>query len=123
MGKLLFIRVCAATYDEDEVEKTWPKLYALAWPGNPDIVQKGVENAFGSSKKGVLELAEKAVDLLKYGKGRETKTQGIVEQAEDLQKALRGLEHALGERDIPLANKFTIAVEQSLDALENALEK
>lgn len=122
MGKLLFIRVCAATYDEDEVEKTWPRLYRLAWPEKSDIVEKKVEEAFGSSRKGVLELAERAVDILKYGKGEETKLQSVPPLAEELQKALRGLEDALGDRDIQQANKFTINIEQSLDALENALK-
>ncbi len=61
MGRLLFIRVSAVTYDENKVSGVWPKLHAMVWPdpygksaGSPTVP---VRAAMGASERGVMGLA------------------------------------------------------------------
>ena len=50
MGRILFIRVSAVTFDEKDVIKAWPTLCAVVWP-DPEL-----EN-INSTRKIVRTLA------------------------------------------------------------------
>lgn len=111
MGKLLQIRVIAQTYDEDELEKAWPRLHALAWPEDkaPTPYMPG---------KGVLELVQNLDEGRQFGPwSKETRaalTPGI-EQAKQLKQQL---ENALAEWDATQANALSNQLEESLSDLE-----
>jgi len=55
MGKVLQVRVWASTYRDEDVEKAWPLLVALAWP-EPFVRPVAGQVLGPADRRGVLEL-------------------------------------------------------------------
>ena len=125
MGKHLFIRVSAHTFDEQKVQKAWPTLYEMAWPDvykTPE--KKAVETFAGKRNKGVLELVSAVHEAVVFGKCLDSKD--AVTLSPILTKSmllLQSLEEALASRDVPLAHKLTNEIEDTLDELEKTAKK
>lgn len=122
MGKNLFIRVSAKTFDEKQVQKTWPSLYNIAWPEkflHKDATLQAVQGFSGQRPKGVLELIESLGESVDFGTA--LSKQAKAELQVPLKKIIllvQGLEDALANRDVPVAHKMTCDIEDGLDALE-----
>ena len=97
MGKLLQIRVSAWSFDEDEVEKTWPALWKLVWGEGGDAIPK----------KGVMELAQAVFDAVRAGLIPSDKADPLREKAEEAEDLRLKIETALGARDPKVADKLT----------------
>ncbi|QGY41514.1 hypothetical protein GM415_15770 [Pseudodesulfovibrio cashew] len=108
MGRLLQIRVSAWTFSEDEVRKSWPSLWKLAWQDSDAI-----------PKKGVLELAKAVFDAVRAGlipKDKADKLRAKADEAEDLRFEIEG---ALAARDPKGADRLSYQLEDRLDELED----
>lgn len=112
MGAILQIRVSAETADPRLVEKSWPRLAALAWP---------VEATPPSGPPGVLELVSGLHDRLAFGDldpaVREALRPGIVRAAALKER----LEQALAGRDPRTADSVSYQIEDTLRELERSL--
>ena len=125
MGRYLFLRVAAQTFDEQQVRKAWPGLYALAWSDEYSLAapEKAiVKNFTPPSPRGVLELLRAVADAVTFG----------VDLPADAKRALAGpvarataladaLDEATGNRDVPTAHELTNSIEDALDNLEAVL--
>lgn len=114
MGRVLQVRVWATTYDEDDVQKAWPRLHKLAWPDN---------NAVYVAKQGVLEMIDTLVDAHRFA---DWSADVKARTDEGLQKVARlklQLEQALADWDPALANRLTDQMEDELSGIENILPK
>ena len=117
MGKVLQVRVTATTYDDRDVEKSWPTLHELGF---------GYESAgtpLDSRVKGVMQLVAALEDRLSISMLPER----IMEVAEkDILKAdklRKEIEEALVEWDPRKADKLTYELEDTLDDLELLVKK
>lgn len=127
MGDILFIRVSAVTFDEKDVLKRWPALYAAVWPdagaggmlSPAQIVRKYVP----APGKGVLELVREFGEYVRFGDMTQARRKQLAEPAELLEALLRELEEALGNRNVPVAHALTLRIEEGLDAAENAVRE
>jgi hypothetical protein len=128
MPKVLFIRVSAETYDENQVPKTWPLLFNTVWP---DADLEGVADPktlvrklVGDRKRGALELAREFADLASFETLPDGADKALLRQkAQELETALHALEESLGNRDVRGASASCDALESALDAVEIALRK
>ncbi len=124
MGRILFIRVSAVTFDEKDVIKAWPVLFATVWP-DPEL--DGVASAAKLARKlapavgrGVLELAEGLTEKLRFSdmsKEWKAALEGPAKRLEDLRQRLDEL---LGDRDARAAYALTNEIEKALDEAEQA---
>ena len=124
MGRILFIRVSAVTFDEKDVIKAWPVLFATVWP-DPEL--DGVTSAAKLARKlapavgrGVLELAEGLAEKVRFGEmAKEWKAalEGPAKLLEDLRQRL---DDRLGDRDARGAYALTDEIEKALDEAERA---
>ena len=122
MGRNLFIRVSAVTYDEKRVAEDWPDLCDLVWPvPGKDPAREKVAKAFGGKERGVLQLAAGLLDILEYGDLSEARSARLAPLGKALKAHLAGLEEALGNRDVHKAYTLTNVIEDTLDAMEAAL--
>ncbi|WFS63904.1 hypothetical protein LF599_07005 [Pseudodesulfovibrio thermohalotolerans] len=112
MGRLLQIRVLAWTYSEDEVRKTWPSLWNLAW-----------EDSSAIPKKGVLELADAIFDAVRAGLIPGNQADVLRENAEKADRLRLAIEKALGDWRPGDADKLTYELEDTMDALEDSAAK
>jgi hypothetical protein len=122
MGRNLFIRVSAATYDEELMRKEWARLCALAWP--EETGGKGPALNAGEAqrdRRGIMELTADLPDRIVYGALPGRRPEVLRPLAEALRDRFTSLEAALGDRDIALAGKLTNSLEAALDALEASL--
>lgn len=122
MGRNLFIRVSAVTYDEKAVPKTWPALYAAAWP-DPGMAGAGssariARNLVPASERSVLELTDAFAEYVRFGDLPKEKRAALKEAAVTLEKLRGQMDEALGNRDVPTANSLTNAIEDALDRAE-----
>ena len=127
MGRILFIRVSAETYDEKDVLKTWPKLYASVWPDPGvdagDSPSKITRNMIPARERGVLELVDGFVEYVRFGNMPE-KTRKDLQSGADKLERLRGeLDEALGNRDVQKASSLTNEIEDALDEAEKAVRE
>ena len=106
MGRLLQIRVSAWTFSEDDVEKTWPKLWELVWPESKVIPHKGV-----------MELTEAVFDGVRAGLLAKEVREALGEKADQAEVLRQEIEAALVGRDPRKADKLTYELEDCLDAL------
>lgn len=125
MGRVLFIRVSAETYDEKDVPKSWPALYAVVWPDpgldGSDSPAKLARKLIPARERGVLELVDAFVDYAHFadmGKERRGAIRGVSDKLEQLR---RELGEALGDRDVSKAHPLTGAIEDALDEAEKIL--
>jgi hypothetical protein len=123
MGRNLFIRVSAVTYDEELMRREWPHLCALAWPEETGGKDPALKILCGDMRKrrGIMELAADIPDRIAYGDLPAERRRLLRPLADRLQAAFTSLETALGDRDVVLAGKRTNGVEDALDALESFL--
>ena len=124
MGRILFIRVSAETYDEKDVTKAWPKLYAMVWPdagaNSSDPPRKIARVLLPDSRRGVLQLADAFVGYVHFGTLTAVARDALEESAKILKRLQADLDEALGNRDVLLAAGLTTAIEDALDDAENA---
>ena len=133
MGRILTIRLTALTHNEAEVFSTWPKMCALAWPGQGEIVNgswrrsvvpvalqppQGVE----TRKSGVVELADALADQERFGAWLPDQKELLHEALTRLAAARKELEAALADWKPQEAHKASIAMEDALDDMERVLE-
>ena len=106
MGRILFIRVSAATYNEEDVLKTWPNLCAFAWQ----------DDTLPATDKGVIPLVLALGNrlLLVDDAGKDALQDNLHRLAQLHSK----LEAALAERDVHGAHAITNKIEDTLDSLE-----
>jgi hypothetical protein len=109
---LLQVRVSAWTYSEDEVRKTWPSLWKLAWQDSDAI-----------PKKGVLELADAIFDAVRAGLIPDDQAKALKENAEKADTLRQAIEKALGEWKPGEADKRIYELEDTMDALEDTAVK
>lgn len=109
MGKVLQIRVTAVTWDEDLVEKYWPRISELAFS-----VPVKLEN------HGVLEMVRalsEGLEFMKWPDARKTALGHGISKAAVLRSEL---EKAVADWDPRKANMLSDQLEDVLDALESA---
>lgn len=114
MGKLLQIRVSAATWDEAEVLKRWPALCKLAWPDSLDPMP-----GFSPPPHGVTELASALREGLRFGNWQEKLIEAVKAEIQAIATAQDGLEKALSDWDARTANRFSEELESALDKAES----
>ena len=125
MGRILFIRVSAETYDEKDVIKAWPTLYAMVWPdvgldgsGTPGKITRGL---MPDSLRGALQLADAFVEHVHFENMPATVRTALGEPAKILERLRWDLDEALGNRDVWLASKLITAIEDALDDAEKTV--
>ena len=125
MSRVLFIRVSAATYDEKDVPRTWPKLYSSVWP-DPELdgdtsPAKLARKLIPAPQKGALELVDAFVQYVRFGDVADDQKKALQPQAERLAELRQSLDDALGNRDVPKAQALCTDIENALDKAEDAL--
>jgi hypothetical protein len=124
MGHILFIRVSAETYDEKEVIRAWPKLYAMLWPdayAGADASaspEKIIRALLPDSRRGVLQLVDTFVDYAHFGNMPAAARSALGGPAQKLERLRADLSEALGNRDVQTASRLTDAIEDALDEAE-----
>ncbi len=109
MGDALQIRVSAVTWNEDLLEKKWPRLSELAWTVPLE-----------RSHKGVLEMVDALGNGLKFMDWSEARKKALAPDVEKALKIKKDLEGALADWDPKQANVLSNALEDTLDSLEAA---
>ena len=122
MGRILFIRVSAATFDEKDVLKAWPMLYAAVWPDpgveGADTPAKVVRKFLPAPGRGVLELVDALGDFDRFSDMPKEWRTALQPPAERLEELRARLDEALGDRDVQKAQTLTGAIEDALDEAE-----
>lgn len=126
MGRILFIRVSAETYDEKEVPSAWPLLYSSVWP-DPAVESDDSPASIGrklapAPHRGVLQLVDAFADYIQYGDMPEERRNALKPSAEKLAALRRDLDDALGNRDVHKAWDLTNAIEDALGETEKLLD-
>jgi hypothetical protein len=124
MGRALFIRVRAETYDEKDVLGAWPLLCGLVWPQTRPgaILPARKARAAVPAGQGALELADALPDLARFGDMPPAVKQALQTPASRLETLRQRLDDALGDRDVRAAQTVIDALEQTLDEAEKALD-
>ena len=124
MSKLLFIRVIAVTYREEDVPKTWPTLYALAYPDEGFTITGKNKRSLPAptQNRGVLELAARLDDLFQFGELEDAQRSTLEKGLPPLLTAVAALDAALAERNAQAAYLLTDTIEDALTLLENAVQ-
>lgn len=125
MAQILFIRVMAQTYNENEVPQTWPSVFAAVWP-EPGVADAGSAKSkarllIPAQHKGVLELVNGFSDYAHYGDMPEDRRKRLIPAADKAAALKRELDAALGDRDVRKAESLCAAIEGSLDEAETLL--
>ena len=127
MARILFIRVRAETFDEKDVIRTWPVLYATVWPdvgvGSTDSPTRLARKLIPSPSRGVLELVDALVDFTRFGDISGDWKEALEASADRLANVRRHLDEALGDRDVHTAHTLTESIESALDEAEAVLRK
>lgn len=113
MGRVLQIRVQASTWDPARAEKTWPRLWKLAWPSE----------AYGLEGPGVLQLVEALDEQRRFGPWSQ-ETKDALEAGLDRALSQKGaLDQALADWNPREANRLSDDLEETLDELERAVPR
>ncbi|MGX9367150.1 formin-like protein 18 [Desulfoplanes sp. PS50] len=111
MGRFLQIRVMAHTYDESDLAKAWPTLWALGFPETSP-------SPMMSRKKGVLELVDSLADQIRFDM-IDPSVQKVLQSGADQAKRLKKeLEQALADWNPQKANTLSDQLEETLTELE-----
>ena len=125
MPRILFLRVSASTYDEKDVPRTWPMLFAAVWPDEDladiDSARKLARKLAPEREKGVLELARALTEFVRFGEFDDRKKTVLRPFADTLESLHAKLDAALGDRDVKTAETLCTALENTLDEAEAAL--
>ena len=126
-GRILFIRVSAVTYDEKDVLKAWPMLYAAVWP------DPGVDGADSPAKiarkyvpapgRGVLELVDALVDYVRFGSLPEGWKDALQAPADRIEGLRRKMDEALGDQNVQTARSLSGDIENALDDAERLVRE
>lgn len=111
MGKILQIRVTSWTYDEDEVNRAWPRLTGLVWARRDTWAPAG-------ARHGVLELAKALPDAARFGHWPESTRQALKDGIATVYDLSVRLEAALADWQPALANRLSDELEDALSGLE-----
>lgn len=111
MGRFLQIRVTATTFDPAEVERAWPRLWALAWP----------ETGSPAGGRGVLELVAAVSDRVRFGDLDGAARERIADKAARAAALGEAIDKALSDRDAAGADKLSYDLEDALGELDRAL--
>ena len=127
MGRILFIRVSAVTFDEKDVIKAWPMLCAMVWP-DPELdginsTRKIVRALAPAPGHGVLELVDALTDIVRFGDMPEIWKTALQGPAQQLAELRERMDEALGNRDVPKAHTLTEAIEDALNEAEKAMRE
>lgn len=124
-GRILFIRVSAVTYDEKDVLKTWPMLYAAVWPDpgvdGADSPARIVRKYVPAPGRGVLELADALVEFVRFGSLPEGWKEALQAPADRLEDLRRKMDDALGDQNVQAARSLTGDIENALDDAERLI--
>ncbi|MDO9584517.1 MAG: formin-like protein 18 [Desulfomicrobium sp.] len=115
MGKILQIRVYAYTYDENEVRKTWPKLWHMAF--------ETFKPGFPRETAGALELVRALDDLYQFGDMPEAARTVLASGLPPVVKATEELQRHLADWNPQAANQATDRIEEGLAELEKQAPK
>lgn len=125
MPRILFIRVSAATYDEKDVPKTWPLLYAAVWPdaglAGEHSPAKLARKLIPAPERGVLELLDALVEHARFAELSDNARKVLVPATERLESLRHELDEALGNRDVKKAESLCVSIENALDDAESAM--
>ncbi len=114
MGRILQIQVRAWTYNEDDVPRAWPRLYALVWPGADAWSPVG-------GKRGVLELADALPDAAEFGGWPAPVRAALADGIRRVSALKKELEAALADWQPTRANEASDRLEDALAELERAV--
>ncbi|MBB5143072.1 MULTISPECIES: hypothetical protein [Desulfovibrio] len=109
MGNALQIRVTAVTWNEDLLEKLWPKLTELAF-----------SVPIKHEKHGVLEMVRALSDGLQFLPWSEARRKAMGPGIEEAARIKQALENALADWQPREANILSDKLEDVLDNLEKA---
>lgn len=109
MGKLLQVRVSAATIDPGKVEDAWPILSHLAYPP---------EHGYAPAQRGVLELVDTLHARLTAGDVPQAVAGRIRPGLDALVLQVESLREALASWQAEKAQLLTEKIEDALDDLE-----
>ncbi len=109
MGEALQIRVTAVTWNEDLLEKLWPKLTELAF-----------SVPIKHEKHGVLEMVRALHDGLQFLPWSEVRRKAMGPGIEEAARLKQALENALADWQPREANILSDKLEDVLDTLEKA---
>ena len=109
MGKALQIRVSAVTWNQDLLEKLWPKLTELA-----------LSVPIKHEKHGVLEMVRALGDGLQFLPWSEARRKAMSAGIEEAVRLKQALETALADWQPREANILSDKLEDVLDNLEKA---
>ena len=109
MGEALQIRVTAVTWNEDLLEKLWPRLTELAF-----------SVPIKHEKHGVLELVRALHEGLQFLPWSEARRKAMGPGIEEAARLKQALENALADWQPREANILSDKLEDVLDTLEKA---
>jgi hypothetical protein len=126
MGRVLFIRVSVATFDEKDLLKAWPLLCACVWPDSETAgaVASGRKKACAPpalSPRGALELVNGLMDSIRFGDMPKEWTELLRAPSQRLEDLQEQLDEALGDRDVRKAQQLIDSIEHTLDEAEKAM--
>ncbi|MDD2967227.1 MAG: hypothetical protein PHN64_07085 [Desulfovibrionaceae bacterium] len=107
MGNALQIRVSAVTWNEDLVEKQWPRLAELAFSVPVKI-----------EKHGVMEMVKALGDGLQFMDWSDERKNALAEGIQNAVTLRKAIEEAVADWKPAQANSLTNALEDQLDVLE-----
>jgi len=113
MGKVVQVRVSAYTYSEDDVRKSWPLLWKLAFEDNTP--------GFPHEMKGVLELVRALDDLYQFGDVSGAVREVLAEGLPGVVKEVQELQKQLADWNPTAANQATDRLEEGLSRLEKRI--
>lgn len=109
MGKVLQIRVTAVTWDDELLEKYWPRITRLAFS-----VPIKLEN------HGVLEMVRALSEGLQFEDWSQARKDGMGPGIRECAKIRAEINTALADWDARKANELSNQLEDALDKLERA---
>lgn len=112
MGRILQIRVSAYTFNPQEIEKSWPTLFEIA---------------FGQDQKvdnpGVFELITRLKERILFEEVQEEVEKILEPKLKEISLLQKKLEEALADWEPKKANQLSYQLEDKLDSLEQEIKK
>ncbi len=116
MGKLLYIRVNASTYDETKVRKEFPTLCELVWNEKDSYIP-------AAQFFGVLELIATLHEALEYANFPQELVNLLKNEVQELVILKENLSKAITSWEVREADKITYDIEEKLQVLEAKANK
>ncbi|EPR37335.1 hypothetical protein dsx2_0681 [Desulfovibrio sp. X2] len=109
MGRYIQIRVSASTFAPDEAEKSFPRLYAAAWPA-PEYSP--------ADRKGLLELVDQLGEMTEFGDMPKEAKAVLHKELPAVAARKREVEAALADWKPAEAENLSSRLEEALADLE-----